>query len=124
RVSARAAGSLRVLSLGGPKLPPLALLVEGGQRLVAIDTRTGEPVWRYTEREGGPLTLARAGRILLLASGEGVVRALDVTSGDELWRFARDTRFVATPAVAGDRALLASSGGEDGPGALYLLDLF
>src|SRR5690606_11805042 len=73
---------------------------------------------------GSAFELTRAGRILLVSSGEGAVHALDITSGDELWRLARDTRFTSAAAVVGDRAFVVSNGGEDGPGALCGVALF
>ncbi len=124
RVAPRVGGQVTALAVSGHALPPMAVLTEGSHRLVALDLRTGEPRWRFASRGGGAFELARAGRILLVACGEGTVHALDLATGDELWRSARDTRFPYAPTAIGDVALAVSTGGVDGAGALYGIDLF
>ncbi len=124
RISPRVGGPLHAIAAGGGALPPMAVLTEGSHRLVAIDLRTGEPRWRFASRGGGAFELAKAGRILLVACGEGSLHALDLATGDELWRHARETRFPFAPSAIGDVALAVSAGGADGPGALHGIDLF
>jgi len=104
-------------------MPPVAILAEGRQRLVAIDLRTGEPRWRYKAQDAGPLQLRRIGRVILVTSGTRSVDALEIASGELLWRFAENDRFFFAPAICRDAAIAVS--GEPGgpPGALYAIEL-
>ncbi|MBC7172710.1 MAG: PQQ-binding-like beta-propeller repeat protein, partial [Polyangiaceae bacterium] len=111
RISPRVGGPMQVLSACGHALPPMAVLTEGSHRLVAIDLRTGEPRWRFASLRGGAFEMTKAGRILLVACGEGTLHALDLATGDELWRHAADTRFPFAPTVVGDVVFAVSSGG-------------
>ena len=109
---------------GGRSLPPLAILHEGPQRLVALDVRTGEPRWRHRVRGTGPVRLRRAGRVLLVIGGGGALSALDLTSGEEVWRFSDGVRFCLPPAVAQDVVVIASGGPSSRGSHLYGLDLY
>lgn len=124
QLAPRAGGPPQGILAGGGNVPPVIVLAEGRDRLVAVDLRTGELRWRHTTAPG-TFGLRRAGRILLCTSGDGTLSALDVVTGELLWRLALDTeRFALTPAVSGDVVLAAS--GELGrtPGALFGVDLF
>lgn len=124
RIAPRVGAPRTGLHAGGGAIPPLAILTEGGGRLVAIDLRTGEPRWRFAPRGEGRLALFRAGRVLLAVCGDGAVHALDVTSGEVVWRFTDRGRFVVRPAVCRDTVLAAA--GEPGgqAGTLYGIDLY
>lgn len=97
--------------------PPTAILAEGVAQLVAIDLFTGLPRWRFHSRRQTPLHLARAGRILIVAS-EGAVHALDVTTGEDVWRYAARTRFATRPTIVGDVVVALGA-----HGALHGIDL-
>ncbi len=64
---------------------------EGACSLVALNKRTGEPVWtakRASAERGGwstPVIIEAAGRRELLLSGEAGVNAYDPATGRELW---------------------------------------
>ncbi len=64
---------------------------EGACSLVALDKRTGKPVWttkRAAAERGGwstPVIIEAAGRRELLLSGEAGVNAYDPATGKELW---------------------------------------
>ena len=105
RVAPRVGGPPTGLFVGGHQLPPLVVIAEGRDRLVAIDTRTGEPSWRFRSRGRGNFRLTRAGRVLLVVTGDSTVDALDVTSGEVVWRWADRGRIVMSPAVTRDVAV-------------------
>lgn len=123
RLAPRAGGSPSCLYLGGGTLPPAALISEGTTRLCAVDLRNGEPRWRFAAREGA-FRLRRAGRVLLVVSGEAAVHALDVVTGEVLWRYANGARFTLAPAVSRDVAVLVSGDASSGTGVLHGVDLF
>ena len=111
RVVPRVGGREVALSVGGGDVPPMAVMAEGTSRLVALDTRTGEPRWRFAA-EGTRFELTRVGRLLLVAT-DTTLHALDVATGEELWRHVGRTRFGWAPLVVGD-AVVAVSGGRHG----------
>lgn len=117
-------GPALVLGAGGGALPPVAVLAEGEGRLVALDLRNGEPMWRFASRSGGAFRLRRVGRVLLVVSGDSAVDALDVITGEVVWRLADRTRFCFAPAVCRD--MVIAVGGEPGgrTGLLYGIDLY
>jgi outer membrane protein assembly factor BamB len=117
-------GSPFALFAGGGDLPPVAILIEAGKNLVALDLRTGAPRWRYRGRTQGALRVQRAGRVLLVTGGDGAIEALDVASGEIVWRFSEQARFCLAPAVWGDVVLAAS--GELGASscALHGIELY
>jgi len=104
RIGAPPAGTF----VGGGALPPLAVLAEGRDRLVAIDVRTGEPRWRFRSRGRGNFRLTRAGRILLVVTGDGTLDALDVATGEVLWRWSDPSRIVMPATVVRDMAIAVS----------------
>ncbi|QDT18036.1 outer membrane protein assembly factor BamB family protein [Alienimonas californiensis] len=83
---------------------------EGG--VLALDARTGEPVWTAARdsREvayATPVVLRRPGQplALLTASGAAGIVALDAATGAELWRTGEfPARVVASPVIAGGKA--------------------
>jgi outer membrane protein assembly factor BamB len=124
RVTPRAGGTLLGLCAGGRGTPPVAVITEGRDKLVAIDTRTGEPRWRFRSGGRGDFRLTRAGRIMLVVSGDSALDAIDVASGDVVWRWSDPGRITLAPVVMRDK-VIAVSGQPDSPaGALLCLDLF
>jgi outer membrane protein assembly factor BamB len=78
-------------TLTGYRFPQKAISMYGKQRIVAIRTETGKPLWtkQYSARgEILPATLAVAGGRVCLQSVSHVV-CLDAATGDELWRSER-----------------------------------
>lgn len=124
RLAPRNGHAAHACVVGGGSVPPVAVLTEGPDRLVAIDLRTGEIRWRFVARHGGPMRMTKAGRILVVATGDGSVHAVDVATGEDAWCFTADTRFAATPTIVRDAVVALSNGGSDGPGAAYGIDLF
>jgi outer membrane protein assembly factor BamB len=124
RIAPRIGGALHGLLLGGRNAPPVAVLTEGRDRLVAIDVRTGEPRWRFRSRGRGNFRLTRAGRILLVACGDSTLDAIDVATGDVAWRWSDPGRIVLAPAVTRDMALAVSGNPGSERGALLGLDLY
>jgi hypothetical protein len=124
RVAPRSGGALFGLCAGGRGTPPVAVITEGRDRLVAIDTRTGEPRWRFRSGGRGDFRMIRAGRIMLVVSGDSALDAIDVASGEVVWRWSDPGRMTFAPVVVRDR-VIAVSGQPDSPaGALLCLDLF
>lgn len=123
RISPRTGGPALAVSAGGENLPPVAILAEGRQRLVAIDLRTGEPRWRYKAQDGGLFQLRRVGRVLLVASGACSVDAVEIASGELIWRFAERDRFFMAPAVCRDVVVAACGERGGATGALYGIEL-
>lgn len=110
---------------GGRSIPPVAVLAEGRDRLVAVDLRNGELRWRFSARGSGAFSLRRVGRILLSVSGDGTLCALDVANGELLWRLSVEgARFTHPPAVCGEVVLAASGEAGDADGQLFGVDLF
>jgi outer membrane protein assembly factor BamB len=120
----RGPGALSGLFAGGGSLPPMAVLVEGRDRIVAIDLRTGQSRWDFRVRGAGQFQLRRAGRVLLVASGDASLHALDVATGEVAWRFSDRVRFCLAPAVVGDVAVAAAGEPGGGGGAAYGIDLY
>jgi outer membrane protein assembly factor BamB len=124
RVMPRAGGALLGLCAGGRGAPPVAVITEGRDRLVAIDTRTGEPRWRFRSGGRGDFRLTRAGRIMLVVSGDSALDAIDVASGEVVWRWSDPGRITLPPVVARDRVIAVSGQPGSPAGALLCLDLF
>ncbi|MGW7056795.1 serine/threonine-protein kinase [Streptomyces sp. NPDC054887] len=61
----------------------LHVVPPGGERLDALDPRTGARRWSV-ELSGGPL-VRHAADVVLLVSADGTVKALDNTTGEALW---------------------------------------
>lgn len=122
--SLRLHGSPFALFAGGGDVPPVAIVSEGGKRLLALDLRTGEPRWRFRARAQGDFRLKRAGRVLLVASGDGSLDALDVASGEVVWRLCERVRFCLPPAVFGETVVAASGEPGGGAGTLFGVDLY
>lgn len=124
RISPRIGGPPLGLFAGGRQVPPLAVIAEGRDRLVAVDVRTGAQCWRFRSRGRGGFRLQKAGRVLLVATGDNTLDALDVTSGEVVWRWSDRGRIVMAPAVARDVAVavVGSPGGRSG--TLLGLDLY
>jgi hypothetical protein len=127
---ARSENSLRLhgtpfaLFAGGGDLPPVAILSEAGKHLVALDLRTAAPRWRFRGRGHGAVQIQRAGRVLLVTSGDGAIDALDVASGEIVWRFSEPVRFAMAPTVYGDRVFAASGEPGSACGFLHAIDLY
>ena len=124
RVDARAGTPQPGMLLGGNGVPPMVALMEGGQRVVALDLRTGQPRWRFTSRSASGLQLKRVGRVLLMTTPEGTLHAVDTSTGDELWCYATKERLATAPGVVGDRVVLAAGALGARHGSLHVVDLY
>jgi hypothetical protein len=124
RVTPRVGAGLLGLCAGGRGTPPVAVITEGRDRLVAIDTRSGEPRWRFRSAGRGDFRLARAGRIMLVVSGDSTLDAIDVATGEVAWRWSDPARISFAPVVMRDRVLAVAGQPGSGFGALVCLDLF
>lgn len=124
RVAPRMAGAACGTWAGGGSAPPVAVIAEGSNRLVAIDLRTGEPRWRFTSRGGSAFRFRRAGRLLLVVTGDSALHAIDVASGEEAWRLAARTKLTMAPAVCHDVVVAAAGEPGDSGGALYGIGLY
>lgn len=111
------------LLVDGLGAPPTAVLSDGADAIAAIDLRTGDLRWRFAARHAGPLHVTRAGRLLVVASTDGILHGVDAATGEEVWRYGTDARFTAAPTVLRDRVFAATSGGAGGS-ALHAVDLF
>jgi outer membrane protein assembly factor BamB len=112
------------LFAGGGSLPPMVILSEARQHLVAVDLRTGQPRWRFRAHGPGALQLARSGRVLCVTSGDGTVDALDVASGEVVWRFGDGVRFCLKPAVSREVVVAMAGEPRGGAGAVYGIALY
>lgn len=123
-IAPRVGGPAYGMLAGGGSLPPVAILAEGQNRLVAIDLRTGEPRWRFVSPAGTMFQMTRLGRVLVVVCGDSAVHALDVGSGEVVWRFSQQGRFCLKPHIHGDSvfAVTGEAGGERG--TLYAVDLY
>jgi len=124
RITPRLGGPSLGMFAGGGAIPPVAILAEGRQRLVAIDLRTGEPRWHYRSRGVGAFALRRAGRLLLISSGDGSNDAVDVASGEVLWRFTQRARFCLASSVRDDVVVACSGEPGGNSGILFGIDLY
>ena len=123
RITPRIGGTTTGLMMGGGAFPPVAILTEGSNRLVAIDVRTGEPRWRFASRTGGEFKLRRVGRILLVVCGEGAIHAIDAATGEDAWRFSSAYRFAYRPAVCDETVVAATNQGSQS-GEIFGIDLY
>ena len=64
--------------------------------LVAVDTRTGETLWRQDRDEGtswsSPYIAEHKGRVQVITSAGNYIRSNDLETGEEIWRSAGMTR--------------------------------
>jgi outer membrane protein assembly factor BamB len=123
RIAPRVGGQVLGLFAGGRNAPPVAVLTEGRDRLVALDVRTGEPRWRFRSPGRGNFRFTRAGRILCVVSGDGTLDAIDVATGEVAWRWSDAGRMTLPPVVTREWAV-AVSGAPGAPCALLCFDLF
>jgi outer membrane protein assembly factor BamB len=124
QVTPRSGNECPVLYAAGGTLPPMAILAETRQHLVAIDLRTGQPRWRFRAHGQSGLSLSRSGRVLLVTSGDGTLDALDIASGEVVWRFSDGVRFCTRPIVCREVAIAVAGSPSGGPGAVYGLELY
>jgi outer membrane protein assembly factor BamB len=124
RVTPRSGGPPLGMFAGGGAIPPVAILAEGRQRLVALDLRTGEPRWHYRSLGVGAFALRRAGRLLLISSGGGSIDAVDVASGEVVWRFTQRARFCLAPSIHDDVVIACSGEPGSNSGILFGVDLY
>lgn len=123
RIAPRMGGPMLGMFAGARGAPPIAVLTEGRDRLVAVDTRTGAARWRFRSHGRGDFRLTRAGRILLVVSGDSTLDAIDVASGEVAWRWSDPGRISLAASVTRDRAVAIASLGA-GASALLSFDLF
>jgi hypothetical protein len=122
RIAPRSGGPMLGLFAGTRGAPPLAVLTEGRDRLVAVDVRTGAARWRFRSHGRGDFRLTRAGRILLVVSGDSTLDAIDMASGEVAWRWSDLGRLSLSPSVTREHAVAISSQGSGS--ALLCFDLF
>jgi outer membrane protein assembly factor BamB len=112
---------------GSPVLHGDKLLVlrdnEAKSFLVALNKRTGEPVWRV-ERPGKtswstPFVWTANGRTQVVCCGDKAVTAYDPDSGSQLWTLGGiDSSFSTSPAADADR-IYFGTGGPGSAGPIY-----
>lgn len=82
-------------------------------RLYALDTDTGERLWRSPERiswvNGAPAV--SNGVVYAATSDQQFVQAVDAATGEELWRVATAGIVWTSPALAGDQVIVAEGAG-------------
>ena len=122
-IAPRVGGPLTGVFAGARGAPPIAVLTEGRDRLVAVDTRTGTPRWRFRSHGRGDFRFTRAGRILLVVTGDSSLDAIDVATGEVAWRWSDVGRISLSPVVTRERALAIAGYGTDAS-ALLCFDLF
>ena len=122
-VTPRIGGPPIGMMASGGQMPPVAVITEGSNRLVAIDVRTGEPRWRFSSRSGGEFRLTKHGRVLLVTCGEDAIHALDIATGEDVWRFAERGCFQFKPLVSKETVVAAAVRGRR-EGALFAIDLY
>jgi outer membrane protein assembly factor BamB len=122
RIAPRVGGPLLGMFAGARGAPPIAVLTEGRDRLVAIDVRTGAQRWRFRSHGRADFRLVRAGRILLVVSGDSTLDAIDVASGEVAWRWSDPGRLSLSPAITRDYAVAMAHHGDGA--ALLSFDLF
>ncbi|MET0344313.1 MAG: PQQ-binding-like beta-propeller repeat protein [Polyangiales bacterium] len=123
RIAPRIGGTMQGIFAGPRGAPPVVVLTEGRDRLVAVDVRTGGPRWRFRSPGRGDFRLARKGRILLVVSGDSTLDAIDTATGEVAWRWSDLGRISMTPTVTRDHALAIAQLGS-GAAALLCFDLF
>jgi outer membrane protein assembly factor BamB len=124
QITPRSGNEGPALFAAGGALPPMAILSETRQHLVAIDLRTGQPRWRFRAHGDSGLQIARSGRVLLVTSGDGTLDALDLASGEVVWRFSDAVRFCLRPTVCRETAVAVAGSPTGGAGAVYGLELY
>ncbi len=122
-ITPRIGGPPSGLMAGGGSIPPVAVITEGSDRLVALDVRTGEPRWRFASRTGGEFRMTKMGRVLLVTCGEEAIHAIDLATGEDVWRFAERGCFQFKPLVQDETVVAAAVRGRR-EGALYAIDLY
>lgn len=99
--------------LEGPVVPPLAsdgarvFAVASGRGLVALDSGTGDVVWRAPELEG---RLAATAEALYLLEPGGALWSHDPLNGRRRWRVETGIADAQAPVVAGDRVVVVGAG--------------
>ena len=89
----------------------LVYLVVPGQKLRAVDSKTGRPKWEFnTEKEVYASPTVSNG-VVYVGSIDGGLYALDARSGHELWRFKMGNAMVSSPQVADGVLYVASHDG-------------
>lgn len=99
------------------------VFTDRANRVHAVERATGDPIWSVETGPDLPLTWglegwdyllpspARAGRRVLVGSGDGSLYALELESGREVWRFRTGGRIRGTPAVHDGIAWVGSGDG-------------
>lgn len=122
RIAPRLGAPMLGVFAGARGAPPLAVLTEGRDRLVAIDVRTGSARWSFRSAGRGDFRLTRAGRILLVASGDGTLDAIDISTGEVVWRWSGAGRIQFASAVTREHAIAIAQHGATC--SLLCFDLF
>jgi outer membrane protein assembly factor BamB len=85
-----------------------------GSFLIALDSRTGETVWK-TERDqlpswATPAIVRAAGRNELVTNAPNSIQAYDPESGKPLWSFGGSSKITAPTPIAADGVIIVASG--------------
>lgn len=105
---------------GSPRICGDLLILNAGERGLALEKGTGRVVWRSEAKEAGystPLPLEVGGRTILLLSTGKAYLAADLRTGKELWRVRWVTQYgvnAADPVADGGRIFLSSGYGRGG----------
>ncbi len=82
--------------------------------IVALDTQSGEEVWRTAREElpswGSPTIYDGAGRAELITNGSNFIKSYDPTTGKELWRLGGSSKITAPTPVFKDDLIIVASG--------------
>ena len=86
---------------------------EGGSFVVALDKRTGEPLWKVDRDEitswATPIIVHQNGKPQVIISGTGRIRGYDLSTGKVLWECGGLSANVVASPVFGDGMVFAGS---------------
>ncbi len=120
----RSGGSAVLLVIDHGPCPGVVVVAEEENKITALDLRTGEPRWRFTNSRGGFLALLRFGRLMYVCGNDGHICAVDIEDGSLVWRFTERTRFFHHPAVTNNYLVAASGRPSRSEGQLFGIDPF
>ncbi len=93
----------------------LAVVPTYGGMVYAINWRSGEKAWEYTDTERDQefrLSAAVTPEVAVVTSQNKLVAALDLKTGKELWREVLRRRADAAPVIAGNAVFIAATDGQ------------
>jgi outer membrane protein assembly factor BamB len=124
RIALPSLDGLRAKYIGGGDIPPMVVVGEGDDRLVAVDLRTAEPRWRFHGPRRSGFRMKRAGRLLITVAGGSEISAIDVISGEVIWRYLDGSQFWLDPAVSRHMVITVATHPGHNETYLYGIDLF